>query len=109
MAARRRRAVSWEQAYLAVGRSQRAVAKVIVDGAGVRVAEGLAALMLFVWFRLVIGDSSLAGRDTAWLNYVLVVAAFLSMGLMTVLSRSLRPQLAAASRIEQRPAPPADG
>ena len=101
--------VSWEQAYLAVGRSQRAVAKVIVDGAGVRVAEGLAALMLFVWFRLVIGDSSLAGRDTAWLNYVLVVAAFLSMGLMTVLSRSLRPQLAAASRIEQRPAPPADG
>jgi len=100
--------VSWEQAYLAIGKSQRAVAKVVVDGAGVRIAEGLAALMLFVWFRFVIGDGGLVGRDTTWLNYVLVVTALLWLGLTTALTRSLRPHLAAASRVEQRPGPPPD-
>ena len=100
--------VSWEQAYLAIGRSQRAVAKVVVDGAGVRIAEGLAALMLFLWLRLVIGDAGPVGRDTAWLNYVLVVAALLWVGLTNALSRSLRPSLAAASRAERRPGPPPD-
>ncbi len=99
---------SWEQAYLAVGRSQRAVAKVVVDGAGVRIAEGFAGLMLFVWFRLVIGDAGLADRDTAWLNYVLVAAALVWVGLTTALSRSLRLQLAPVSQIEQRPGPPPD-
>ena len=100
--------VSWEQAYLAIGRSQRAVTKVVVDGAGVRIAEGLAALMLFLWFRLVVGDAGLVGRDTAWLNYVLLVTALLWVGLTTALSRSLRPHLATASRLEQRPGPPPD-
>lgn len=81
--------VNWEQAYLPLRHADRAAAKVLVDGAGARIAEGLAAIMLLVWLRFVVGGGSLAGHSTAWLNYALLAAAVLWLFLMRALARRL--------------------
>jgi ATP/ADP translocase len=82
--------VSWEQAYLPVGAAQRPAVKILVDGAGARVAEGLAALLLFAWLELVVGGGSLVGRDIRWLTYVLTVACAGWVVVTLVLARRLR-------------------
>jgi hypothetical protein len=81
--------VNWEQAYLPLRHADRAAAKVLVDGAGARIAEGIAALMLFIWLRFVVGGGSLAGHSTAWLNYALLAAAVLWLLLTRALARRL--------------------
>lgn len=82
--------VSWEQAYLPLAEPQRAVAKVLVDGAGARVAEGLAALLLWAWLRLWVGDGPLVGRSVAWLGWLLLLATLAWVALTRVLARGLR-------------------
>lgn len=82
--------VSWEQAYLPLAQPQRAVAKVLVDGAGARVAEGLAALLLWLWLRLWVGDGTLVGHDVTWIGWLLLVAACAWVALTRVLARGLR-------------------
>ncbi len=42
--------VAWEQTFLALGSEERNKAKVLVDGAAARVAEGLTAVGLYLWF-----------------------------------------------------------
>lgn len=69
--------VSWEQAFLPLGQAQRAAAKVLIDGAGARVAEGLGALLLWAWLALVVRGASLEGRDVSWITWVLLGAAVL--------------------------------
>jgi len=81
--------VNWEQAYLALPRSRRTMAKVMVDGAGARVAEGLAALMLWIWLQGVVAGGSLAGRNTSWVTWALFAALALWLLLTRVLGRSL--------------------
>lgn len=81
--------VNWEQAYLPLRHADRAAAKVLVDGAGARIAEGIAALMLLIWLRFVVGGGSLAGHSTAWLNYALLAAAVLWLLLTRALARRL--------------------
>ncbi|MGF1467374.1 MAG: hypothetical protein ACFCGT_14710 [Sandaracinaceae bacterium] len=44
---------AWEQAYLAVSPRRRPRVKTLVDGASARMAEGTAALALFLWVRAV--------------------------------------------------------
>ena len=88
--------VSWEQAYLPVAAARRAAVKVLVDGAGARVAEGLAALLLLGWLELVVRGGSLVGRDIRWLTYALAAASVASVALTTGLARRLRSALAAA-------------
>lgn len=80
--------VSWEQAYLPVSRAQRTAAKLLGDGAG-RVAEGLAALVLFLWLQLVVAGRPLPGQKTAWVTYLLIGTSLLWLGLTRALGRKL--------------------
>ena len=81
--------VNWEQAYLPLRQADRAAAKVLVDGAGARIAEGIAALMLLIWLRFFVGGGSLAGHSAAWLNYALLASAVLWLLLIRALGRRL--------------------
>ena len=64
-----------------------------MDGAGARVAEGLAALLLFAWLKLVVGGDSLVGRDIRWLPYALATASLVWIVLTRALARRLKVDL----------------
>jgi hypothetical protein len=81
--------VSWEQAYLPLRAVHRASAKVLVDGAATRVAEGLAALLLFLWLRLVVKGESVVGRNISWLTWVLLGTIVLWVVVTRGLARDL--------------------
>jgi hypothetical protein len=85
--------VSWEQAYLPLDSARRGVAKVWVDGAAVRIAEGVGALVLLSWLHLAVGGGSLVGRSTAWLTWMLVAV----LVAWVVVSRRLGVRLKAAT------------
>jgi len=80
---------NWEQAFLPVSSERRAAAKLIIDGAAARVAEGLAAVALYIWLLSAVGDGSLAGRSTSWLTYVIIVTALAWVGLTWLLRRGV--------------------
>ena len=79
---------SWEQAYLSIGKAQRAQVKLVVDGIAGHLAEGAIALVLFAWMHATAGGESLLERDASMITYLLVAAAVLWVGLM----RALRAQ-----------------
>ena len=66
---------SWEQAYLPLAKSERAQTKIYVDGMAMRLAEGLAALMLLAWLYFVVGDSDLRGASALWLTPFLMMGS----------------------------------
>jgi ATP/ADP translocase len=68
---------NWEQTYLPLDRNRRAVTKIMVDGAAVRIAEGLGAAILFVWLHFFVADSPLAEQNTQWLLWFLLAAVLL--------------------------------
>jgi hypothetical protein len=76
---------SWEQAFVPLGAAERAVAKLLVDGAGARIAEGLAASAVWVWLHLIVRDGDLVGRDIQWVTWTLLGCTILWF----VLTRSL--------------------
>ena len=78
---------NWEQAYLPVEKGQRAVAKLIIDGAAARVAEGAAAGVLYVWLVVAVGDGPLRGVSYAWISYAIIVTAGLWVLTTRVLAR----------------------
>lgn len=82
---------NWEQAYLALGRAERSAAKLIVDGMGARVAEGAAALILFLWVRSAMPDGHMPEPGIQWITWVLVVAALTWITLTVFLRRSAEP------------------
>jgi ATP/ADP translocase len=88
--------VNWEQAYLPLARHQRASAKLLVDGVGARVAEGVAALVMLVWLRVAVGDASLVGRDTKFFAWLLLAATVAWLLLTLRLGRQLAPMPATA-------------
>lgn len=67
--------VSWEQAYLPLPPSHRGTAKLLIDGSATRLAEGSAALLLFVWLRNVANVDTLGDQDLSWVTYGLLAAA----------------------------------
>ena len=81
--------VNWEQAYLPLNPTQRAVAKLVVDGAAARVAEGVAAAALLAWLHFVVKGRDLVGQDTSWITYTLLLASFVWMGASWALARAL--------------------
>jgi hypothetical protein len=93
---------SWEQAYLPLSRPQRAIAKVVVDGAGARIAEGIAAGALYLWLRHVVGDRGLQGQNMAWVTYLLAAALVAWLALTRVLGRSVASSLASPSADSER-------
>jgi hypothetical protein len=73
--------MNWEQAYLTIDRRQRAQTKLLVDGIAGRLAEGVIALVLLAWLRVVIGGRPLAGHDGTWISYLLLGTAVACVGL----------------------------
>lgn len=82
---------NWEQAYLALGRAERTAAKLIVDGAGARLAEGGAALILFLWIRTAMPDGRMPEPGIQWITWVLMAAALTWIALTIFLRRSAGP------------------
>jgi AAA family ATP:ADP antiporter len=80
---------TWEQAFLVFPRASRARAKVLIDGLGARLAEGLAAAALYVWLVYVIGDSDISRASTAWVSGSLVGGTVVWLALTRVLARRL--------------------
>lgn len=66
---------NWEQTYLAVERTKRVMAKVVIDGMGTRLGEGLAGVLLLIWLEFVIGSYDIVGQDISWVSYTLLIGA----------------------------------
>jgi hypothetical protein len=89
---------SWEQAYMAFPKEARATTKVLVDGLGARVAEGVAGLglhLLLVFAAGGIGGSLsavpwIASVSAAWVTAALVLSAACWAALTWALARRLR-------------------
>jgi len=61
----------WEQAFIPVESSERSLVKIAVDGVGARIAEGIAALGLYVWIqRVAPGGVITAPLDTRWMAWL---------------------------------------
>ncbi|MBA3884274.1 MAG: hypothetical protein H0X67_00925 [Acidobacteria bacterium] len=67
--------VSWEQAYLGLPPRQRGAARLLVDGAASRMAEGAVAVVLYVALRGAADGTQVTPRDVWWVTYLLVAAA----------------------------------
>jgi hypothetical protein len=93
---------NWEQAFLPVERAQRAAAKLLVDGAAARVAEGLAALLMLVWLHIAVAEGDLLGRDTSFFAYLLVGSSLAWVVVTRVLGRRLAASGVASDAAEQR-------
>lgn len=66
---------NWEQAYLALPRTLRSHAKVVVDGMGARFGEAFAAVALLVWIH-VLGDGTGSLRTTGdWVSWSVLAGA----------------------------------
>jgi hypothetical protein len=93
---------NWEQAYIALPPIRRPVAKLLVDGAGARLGEGLAAGMLQIWLSFVVMDRSLAGLDVRWVTAVLLVAVIVWIAITRSIGWTLTECLAVAGEAEER-------
>ena len=61
----------WEQAFIPVEAGERSLVKIAVDGIGARVAEGLAALGLYLWVQKVApGGHANGPLDTSWMAWL---------------------------------------
>ncbi|MEE9156211.1 MAG: hypothetical protein V3U38_06140 [Gemmatimonadota bacterium] len=79
---------NWEQAFLSLGASSRNFVKLLVDGLGARVGEGVAALILLGWLSFVVrGD--LTGQSITWVTYLFAATASIWLFLTTRLRQSL--------------------
>lgn len=73
---------NWEQAYLPVARQRRAGAKLLVDGLGARLSEGVVAVLLYLWLHHVMSGSGDTARHIVWVRWALMVATVLWMVLV---------------------------
>ncbi len=95
---------NWEQAYLPLSRAQRAVAKLLVDGAGARLGEGLAATLLYLWLHGMMAGSMSDARRNAYVTTLLLGALVVWVALTRVLGRTIA-AAAAAPRDDDGRAP----
>jgi len=62
----------WEQAFIPVNSGERSSVKMLVDGIGARIAEGMGASLLFLWLRRVdVADP--AALNTKWIAWTLLI------------------------------------
>jgi hypothetical protein len=88
---------TWEQAFLRYPKENRAATKVLVDGLGARIAEGLAGLVLQLWLILASQGASYSELNAPWIARVLAIwvtlALILSAALWVILSMVLSSSL----------------
>lgn len=80
---------NWEQAYLPLARAERAVAKLLVDGAGARLGEGLAATLLYVWLHGMMAGSLSDARRNAFVTAVLFATLIVWIALTRALDGNI--------------------
>jgi AAA family ATP:ADP antiporter len=72
---------NWEQAYLTLSRAERSVAKLLVDGIGIRLAEGFGAVLLWLWLsRQPAGLQAGTGQSTLLAALFVASATWLALG-----------------------------
>ena len=74
----------WEQVYLPIDPSMRDQARVLVDGAAPRMAEGVGGALLLLWLSQV---NLTAGSDLKWLAWAILAALLIWMTLVSFLVR----------------------
>lgn len=92
---------NWEQAFLPLSRPERAVAKLLIDGAGVHTAQGLAAAAMLVWLHFVVGDRPLVGQSPVWVTVLLLAITSVWIALTRLLGRSLARATARPEALEE--------
>jgi AAA family ATP:ADP antiporter len=80
---------TWEQAFLLFPKHRRGRAKVLIDGLGSRIAEGIAAAALYVWLVYVVADGDLGEASTAWVAGCMIGGTIVWVVLTRVLARKL--------------------
>ncbi len=79
---------NWEQVFLPA-RSERDVAKLVVDGMGAHLGAGLIAAPLYLWLHAVVGNDLLSEHSGAWMTWLLIA----STAVLIVTTRLLKPWL----------------
>jgi len=80
----------WEQAFIPVDSSDRSVVKLAVDGIGARIAEGIAAIALYLWVQRVAPGGVVAGPlDTRWMAWMTLATVIAWL----VITQKLRVQI----------------
>jgi len=81
--------VSWEQSYLPLPRSQRAVVKLVIDGMAARMGEGMAAAVFGLWLWRA-ADQAGPPSGIGWLALTVAAVSVLWLSLTGALGSSLR-------------------
>jgi ATP/ADP translocase len=93
---------NWEQAYIALPRIRRPVAKILVDGGGARLGEGLAAGILQIWLSFKVAGRPLVGQDIRWVSVILVAAVLVWIGITRGIGKTLTGCLAVGGETDER-------
>jgi len=84
---------TWEQAFLTFPKQDRAHTKLMVDGMGTRLAEGMASVMLLGWMHFAAQGKGVAALKAVWVAQVsatwVTVALFVSAIVWSLLTWSL--------------------
>ncbi len=78
---------NWEQTFVPISRATRNMVKLVIDGVGARLGEGLAAVFVLVWLSGATPDH-LESRDTSGITSFMLLAALLWLILVRQLQRS---------------------
>jgi len=80
----------WEQAFIAVDSTERSAVKVVIDGIGARIAEGVGAVTVLVWLkRAAAGGDLPMPLDTRWMAWVTLV----TVAVWLLITQKLRVQV----------------
>ena len=64
----------WEQAFIPVDSSERSLVKIVVDGVGARIAEGIGATAIFFWLMNVVPDGMITMQlNTNWMAWLTLI------------------------------------
>jgi hypothetical protein len=88
----------WEQAFVAVDSRERSLVKLAVDGIGARVAEGLAAIALYLWVQQVAPGGVVSGPlDTRWMAWLTLATVIVWLGVTQRLRQQTHQEKAPAA------------
>jgi MFS family permease len=80
----------WEQAFIPVDSTERSAAKLLIDGIGARIAEGLGAIAILLWLRQIAdGDTLPMPLNTNWISWAILV----TVGAWLLVTHRLRTQV----------------
>jgi hypothetical protein len=80
----------WEQAFIAVDSTERSATKLLIDGIGARIAEGLGAIAILLWLRQIATGGTLPmPLNTDWISWAILI----TVGAWLLVTHRLRTQV----------------